>query len=54
MELGRIDSLFATGANDVMIVRGERKRLVPFIRGSVIAEIDLAKRLVRVDWDPDF
>ncbi|HRD65613.1 MAG TPA: ribosome maturation factor RimM [Candidatus Competibacter sp.] len=54
VELGRIDSLFATGANDVMIVRGERKRLVPFIRGSVIAEIDLARRLVRVDWDPDF
>lgn len=52
--LGTIDSLFATGANDVMIVRGERERLVPFIRGSVIAEIDLARRLVRVDWDPDF
>lgn len=54
VELGVIDSLFATGANDVMVVRGERERLVPFIRGNVIAEIDLEKRLVRVDWDLDF
>lgn len=54
VELGTVASLFATGANDVMVVRGDRERLVPFIRGTVIAEIDLARRLLRVDWDPDF
>jgi len=53
-ELGTVHSLFATGANDVMVVRGERERLVPFIRGDVIVEIDLGRRLLRVDWDPDF
>lgn len=54
VELGTVDSLFATGANDVMVVRGERERLVPFIRGDVIVEIDLERHLLRVDWDPDF
>jgi 16S rRNA processing protein RimM len=54
VELGAVASLFATGANDVMVVRGERERLVPFIRGDVIVEIDLERRLLRVDWDPDF
>lgn len=54
IELGTIDSLFATGANDVMVVRGLRERLLPFIRNEVIVEIDLEQRLVRVDWDPDF
>jgi 16S rRNA processing protein RimM len=54
VELGTVHSLFATGANDVMVVRGERERLVPFIRGDVIVEIDLERRLLRVDWDPDF
>lgn len=54
MELGTVDSLFKTGANDVVVVRGERERLVPFIRGQVITEIDLEQRLLRVDWDPDF
>ena len=53
-ELGTVDSLFKTGANDVVVVRGERERLVPFIRGQVITEIDLEQRLLRVDWDPDF
>lgn len=54
IDLGTISSLFATGANDVMVVCGERERLIPFIRDSVIAEIDLNQRLMRVDWDPDF
>ena len=54
VELGTVASLFATGANDVLVVRGDRERLVPFIRDTVIAEIDLDRRLLRVDWDPDF
>lgn len=54
VELGVIESLFATGANDVMVVRGERERLLPFIRDQVVIEIDLDQRRLRVDWDPDF
>jgi 16S rRNA processing protein RimM len=52
--LGTVDHLMETGANDVLVVRGERERLIPFIRGSVIAGIDLKGRVIRVDWDPDF
>lgn len=54
VELGTIASLFATGANDVIVVRGERERLLPFVRGQVVVEVDLEQRLLRVDWDPDF
>jgi len=54
IELGTVASLFATGANDVIVVRGERERLIPFIRPEVIVEIDLENRCLRVDWDPDF
>lgn len=52
--LGTIEYLFATGANDVMVVRGDRERLIPFVRDHVIVEIDFEQRLLRVDWDPDF
>lgn len=45
--------LFDTGANDVMVVKGERERLIPYIRDVVIA-IDLDARRIRVDWDADF
>ncbi len=53
LPLGRIDSLFETGANDVMVVKGERERLIPFI-DQVVREVDLAARRMVVDWDSDF
>jgi len=46
--------LFATGANDVIVVSGERERLIPFIQVDVIVSIDLDKRVMRVNWDPLF
>jgi 16S rRNA processing protein RimM len=52
-DLGKVDYLFATGANDVMVVKGERERLLPFI-DSVILTVDLTERLVVVEWDKDF
>ncbi|MDX1657125.1 MAG: ribosome maturation factor RimM [Candidatus Competibacteraceae bacterium] len=54
VKLGVVDYLFETGANDVVVVRGERERLIPFLQGQVIEEIDLESRVMRVDWDPDF
>lgn len=54
VELGVVDHLLATGANDVLVVKGERERLLPFVQGQVIVEIDLEQRLLQVDWDPDF
>ncbi len=52
--LGKIDSLFETGANDVMVVKGDKERLVPFIQGQVIKNIDLEAGEMLVDWDPEF
>ena len=50
--LGRVHSLMATGANDVLIVQGERRRLIPFVQGSRVREVDLQGRRLIVDWDP--
>lgn len=52
--LGHVDHLLETGSNDVLVVHGERERLVPFLRGSVVLDIDLEAGRMRVDWDPDF
>ncbi len=54
VELGTVSHLLATGANDVLVVKGERERLLPFVRGQVVVEIDLERRFLRVNWDPDF
>lgn len=53
-DFGRIDQMLATGSNDVMAVRGERERLIPFIQGDVVKRVDLEAGWVEVDWDPEF
>lgn len=54
--LGKVTNLMETGANDVLIVRGQdgREILIPWIRQRVIQEVDLAAGVIRVDWDPDY
>ena len=52
--LGRITQLFETGANDVIVVQGERERLVPYVWGQVVRNVDLNAGVMRVDWDPEF
>ena len=51
--LGEVSDVFATGANDVIVVKGERERLLPFI-AQVIIEVDIAGKTMVVDWDAEF
>ncbi len=37
-----------------MVVRGDRERLLPFLRGDVVKRVDVAAGVVEVDWDPEF
>lgn len=52
--LGKVDYLFETPGNDVLVVRGERERLIPFIWEGVVKKVDLEQGRMIVDWDPDF
>jgi len=52
--LGRVEYLFETGANDVMVVAGERERLIPFVPGTTVVTVDQAAGQILVDWDSDF
>jgi 16S rRNA processing protein RimM len=54
VNFGAVDSLLETGANDVLIIRGDRERAVPFIQGRHVIEIDLDQGRMIVDWDPEF
>ncbi len=51
--LGRITGVLETGANDVLVVAGERERLIPFI-AEVIRDVDLAAGVMRVEWGVDY
>jgi len=52
--LGEVAYLFATGANDVMVVKGQRRRLIPFVLDEVVKGVDRESRTIVVDWDPGF
>ncbi len=53
-ELGQIDNMMETGANDVMIVVGNKKRLIPFVLNKTVLSVDLKKKEIIVDWDPSY
>ena len=52
--LGIVDHLIETGANDVLVVKGERERLIPFVQDQVVTKVDLDNGEIQVDWDKDF
>jgi 16S rRNA processing protein RimM len=54
VDFGTVSHLFSTGANDVMVVRGDRERMLPFLEPDYIVSVDFDSRRVTVDWDPDF
>jgi 16S rRNA processing protein RimM len=37
-----------------MVVFGDRQRLVPYIPGQFVMNVDLAAGKMIVDWDPEF
>lgn len=52
--LGIVDHLLETGANDVLVVQGDRQRLIPYVMGPIVKAVDLEAGTLQVDWDPDF
>ena len=48
-DLGEVVDVFATGANDVLVVKAERERLLPFI-AQVVLGVDLEVKTMLVDW----
>ncbi|HUS24735.1 MAG TPA: ribosome maturation factor RimM [Candidatus Binatia bacterium] len=52
--LGVLSGLTSNGVQDVMQVRGDRERLIPYVSGPIVKAVDpVAKRIV-VDWQPDY
>lgn len=53
VSFGRVDHLLSTGSNDVLVIKGERERLIPYI-SDVVLEINLEQGRILVDWNEDF
>jgi 16S rRNA processing protein RimM len=54
VELGHVMRMMETGAHDVMVVKGDRERLIPFVPGRFVINVNLEAGKLVVDWEPDF
>ena len=52
-ELGRVAYLMETGANDVLVTTGKPERLIPFVMGEVVLDVNLTDGVITVDWESD-
>ena len=59
-DLGIVDHLLETGANDVLVVKpdelsvDEDERLIPYLFNQVIDNIDEDLRVIKVNWERDY
>jgi 16S rRNA processing protein RimM len=51
--LGTVDHLVGTAGHDLLVLKGEPQRLIPFVAGRVILEVDLALGRIVADWPVD-
>jgi 16S rRNA processing protein RimM len=60
VSLGRVDHLMETGANDVLVVRpdtgsfDDKERLIPYVVGEVVKEVNLETAVIVVSWETDY
>jgi 16S rRNA processing protein RimM len=52
--LGTVTDIMPTGSNDVLVVVGEKRHLIPYLPGQYVIEINDSERVITVDWDVDF
>lgn len=60
VRFGTVARMLETGANDVLVVRpdgqsvDERERLIPYLSGDVVRQVDLDAGEIIVDWQADY
>lgn len=60
IDLGLVKRIMPTGANDVLVVAGDEhsldqnERLIPYVLGQFVTQVNIEEKVIHVDWDPDF
>lgn len=54
VDLGEVSWIFNTGSNDVLVVKGDRERMIPWLENDIIQSVDTEAQQILVDWDPEF
>jgi len=51
--LGKVDGLFETGETSVLVVKGERERMIPFVP-QYVKGVDREAKRITVDWEAGY
>lgn len=51
---GTVTEIIPTGSNDVLVVHGEKRHLIPYLPGQFILDVNISQQRITVDWDMDF
>ncbi len=54
VKLGTVSQILPTGANDVLVIEGEKQHLVPMVDDLYLKNVDKKQQRITVDWDPEF
>ncbi|WP_131776473.1 ribosome maturation factor RimM [Legionella impletisoli] len=54
LHLGLVTEIMPTGSNDVLVVVGQKRHLIPYLPERVILNVDEQNRVITVEWDEDF
>lgn len=52
--LGNVVEIIPTGSNDVLVVEGEKRQLIPYLPTQTIIDVNLTRQQIVVEWDSDF
>lgn len=51
---GTVVEIMPTGSNDVLVVQGEKRHLIPYLPDQFVVSVNDTTRMIVVDWDLDF
>lgn len=54
VSLGKVVDMMSTGSNDVLVVEGNKRHLIPYLPDEFVLDVSKEKRTITVDWDLDF
>lgn len=54
INLGSVEDLMTTGSNDVLVVKGEKEYLIPYLPEIYVLKINKDEGVITVDWDENF
>lgn len=54
INLGKVNEIIPTGSNDVLVVQGKKRHLIPYLPGQFVMQVNCKEHMITVDWDQDF